>query len=607
VRNSFLVKVKAAYGLGFGSIARVIFYRLGVKLGFNPVKKLEAVLEKGVFFLAPSSSSFVNLKPNSQWLDKQSCFGRVSASSSSPPDWHKSCLTGAGVRDPLRPWWEIADFDSDLGDIKGVWEASRFDWVLGFSQQVALGNSAYLNKLNDWLNDWLIHNPAYLGVNWKCGQEASIRVMNLAMASLILGQATGTSGVLLCFVKAHLKRISPTISYAVSQDNNHGTSEAAALYIGGSWLVKNGDMDGNKWFKQGDKWLANRAEHLIEEDGSFSQYSTNYHRVMLDTFSMVEVWRRGLSLEQLGNAVYRKLKSATNWLFYMTQFESGDAPNLGANDGAHLLPLGGSDYRDFRPSVQLASVLFLNRAAYAEAGDWDEPLKWLHLKKPDSVAEKPSGLNMPFGGYAILRNGSAFMMFNYPQFKFRPSQCDALHVDFWLAGENLLRDGGTYSYNAGQSYIDYYGGAESHNTAQFDGREQMPRISRFLLGGWLKASDVEFDVEASRCGASYTDSFCSTHARQVFLMKSLLRVKDTLSNFDSLVILRWRLIPGEWQINGSTVTNGRHTIMINSDVPITRLELVEGKESRYYYQENPIPVLEVEIQQAGSITTEYQY
>jgi len=607
VRNSLLVKGKTAYALGFVNIVRVTLYRLGVALGFNPVKSLEANLEKGEFFIEPSTDTIDDVKPNEQWLDKQSCFGRVSAFSSSPPNWQQSCLTGVEVKDPLRPWWEIEDFDSELGDIKGIWEASRFDWVLSFSQQVALGNKSYLPKLNDWLNDWAAHNPAYLGVNWKCGQEASIRVMHLAMASLILGQSTDTSSVLLSFVKAHLKRISPTISYAVSQDNNHGTSEAAALYIGGSWLLKNGDQDGESWLQQGNKWLTDRAAHLIEVDGSFSQYSTTYHRVMLDTYSMVEVWRERLSLELLDRAIYSQLKLATNWLFYMTQFESGDAPNLGANDGARLLPLGGCDYRDFRPSVQLASVLFLKKAAYAEKGDWDEPLKWLGLKKPGLTNEKPNSLDMPCGGYALLRKGDAFVMLNYPQFRFRPSQCDALHVDFWFAGENLFRDGGTYSYNAGQSYIDYYGGAESHNTVQFDGREQMPRISRFLLGGWLKASDTKFDADANHCAASYTDAEGSTHKRELFLMAGVLRVKDTLTNFSSSAILRWRLGPGEWLIDGNKVMNGEHVITINSDVAIIRFELVEGKESRYYYQESAIPVVEVEIQQAGSITTEYQY
>ena len=82
----------------------------------------------------------------------------------------------------------------------------------------------------------------------------------------------------------------------MAQDNNHGTSEAAALYIGGSLLVHNNHAEGNEWARKGSYWLENRARRLIGVDGSFSQYSLNYHRVVLDTFSMVEVWRGHLNL-----------------------------------------------------------------------------------------------------------------------------------------------------------------------------------------------------------------------------------------------------------------------------------------------------------------------
>ena len=35
-----------------------------------------------------------------------------------------------------------------------------------------------------------------------------------------------------------------------------------------------------------------------------------------------------------------------------------------------------------------------------------------------------------------------------PQAPARPSQADALHLDLWHRGVNLLRDAGTFSYNA---------------------------------------------------------------------------------------------------------------------------------------------------------------
>jgi hypothetical protein len=603
-------KIKTAIGLGLLNLGRVACYKFSVKIGLNPVKKLTAEIQSGDFFL-PYTAPMVKYQENVQWNEHYSYFDNSTQNIDGIPNWYKSCLTGKLANQPLQEWYNIPDFNDELGDIKGVWEASRFSWIIPFSQRIACGDIQASSDVNKWLLDWVEHNPPYLGVNWKCGQEASIRVMHLAMAAKILQQVNNTSPSFLALIKAHLKRISPTIMYAVAQDNNHGTSEAAALYIGGSWLVNNGDNDGIKWQSQGLKLLENRAKRLIEQDGSFSQYSTTYHRLMLDSYSMVEVWRRDLGLPCFNNHTYKKLQAASIWLYTFTQPDSGDAPNLGANDGARLLPLTSTDYRDFRPSVQLACSLFHNKAAYCESGEYDNQLAWLNLEKPKEVMSVLSSVDFSKGGYACLKQKNAFLLLNYPQFKFRPSQCDALHIDFWLHGMNIFRDGGTFSYNAGQNYIDYYGGVQSHNTVQFDSHDQMPRLSRFLLGDWLKLNykkELNRKDESCLFGAGYHDRFGCHHKRDVSLLKSQLIIVDELSGFKEQAVLRWRLTPDvKWQLTDSGLNSELCDIKISCDVRIKRIELVTSHESRYYYQENEIPVLEVEIESSGIIITEVNF
>jgi hypothetical protein len=602
-----IIKTKTALALGVQNLGRVALYQFRIKVGLNSIKKLSAKINDGLFFSVYSGKPF-DITINNSWQDQQRHFGYLTTELTGPPNWHKSCLTHKEVKDSQKPWYSISDFESGIGDIKGVWEASRFDWVLCFAQSVSSGNNTSLEQLNEWLADWVEHNQPYIGVNWKCGQEASIRVMHLAFAAKILQQVNSTSPALLSLIKAHLKRISPTIMYAIAQDNNHGTSEAAALYIGGSWLVLNGDDDGFKWQKQGLKWLENRAARLIENDGSFSQYSISYHRVMLDTYSMVEVWRRELALTSFSHPLYKKLASATEWLYIMTQKVAGDAPNLGANDGARLLPLTDTDYRDFRPTVQLASVLFHDKAAYPLEGSYDLALQWLSLTKPSTVMSEKESIDLSDGGYACLVKNDAFVLLNYPKFKFRPSHCDALHVDFWNQGINIFRDGGTYSYNAGQAFIDYYGGVKSHNTVEFDSHEQMPRLSRFLLGSWLKSHIKEdFLQEKNSLKVGYKDRFNCEHIRDVCLNDNKLTVIDKLSGFQESAVLRWRLIPADWVLDNKTLSSSLAVITLSSDVKIKRIELVTGYESRYYYQESELSVLEVEIDTSGTITTDIRF
>ena len=61
-------------------------------------------------------------------------------------------------------------------------------------------------------------------------------------------------------------------------------------------------------------------------DGSFAQHSTNYHRLVLDTLSQVELWRRWLGLKPFSNNFYRKFKAATNWLNQFIDDKSWKCP-----------------------------------------------------------------------------------------------------------------------------------------------------------------------------------------------------------------------------------------------------------------------------------------
>lgn len=623
--NALLSKTRTALALGIPNLARVAGYRLGVKLGINPVRRIQADLPTGEFFKKiPLDPPFAKGEEESDTVhpvppfEKGGLggisllyFGWYNLEQQSPPDWHKSPFNGVTVQNPERPWWQIPDFDPNLGDIKAVWETSRFDWVLHSAQQTAQGKKDTLDTLNQWLADWCKHNPAYYGPNWKCGQETSIRVMHLAFAALILKQDKKPTSAIQILIRAHLQRIAPTIQYAIAQDNNHGTSEAAALFIGGNWLYSLGDNSAEKWAIMGRKWLENRASRLIEPDGSFSQYSVNYHRVMLDTYCMAEHWRKSWQLPVFSAKLYQQLQNATNWLYQMVQTETGDAPNLGANDGARLLPLSNTDYRDFRPSVQLAMAVFCNRDAYGKQGSWNEPLCWLNISTPEKAFKSAGSTHFPNGGYNTLRADKVFVLLRFPNFRFRPSQADALHVDLWLEGQNLLRDAGTYSYNAGREITNYFGGTASHNTIQFDGRDQMPRLSRFLFGEWLKVKNVipiEKHGSNLQTTASYRDYQGVTHQRTVILSSESLQVRDSISGFKQKAILRWRLRPDNWTIAGNnTISNSKHQLSIQTDLPISRFEIVEGWESRYYLQKTSLPVLEVEVQQAGEIITTYQF
>jgi hypothetical protein len=576
----------------------------------NPVRRLRADIPKGAFFTQPDPDcKKTGMLASGQWRDTAVYFGwwRLDLNGQ-PPDWHCNPMRAARVQGASREWWQIPDFDPQLGDVKTVWEASRFDWVLAMMQRTVCGERGELDRLNLWLDDWLLNNPPYHGPNWKCGQEASIRVMHLAAAALIGQQINDANDSLLDLIELHLRRIAPTLIYAVAQENNHGTSEAAALFIGGSWLVCCGRKQGARWERLGRRWLENRAARLIEPDGSFSQYSVNYHRVMLDTFSLVEVWRQKLCLQEFPDRLKRRVTAAARWMYAFVDPATGDAPNLGANDGARLIPLSDTAYRDFRPSVQLAMGLFAGERAFAGEGDWNQPLLWLDAPSIARTADPLRSEMFGCGGYAILRQSGAMAMLRFPRFRFRPSHADALHLDLWVDGENLLRDAGTLSYNTDSESLAYFPGTASHNTVQFDGRDQMPRLGRFLFGDWLTTNNVrgvDSVGNTERCEVAYRDGEGAQHARSVSMTADQLEVTDRIEGFRREAVLRWRLRPGEWSVCKGEASDGQHVIQITVDGKPALINLTEGWESRHYAQKMCLPVLEVTVHQSCTLETKY--
>ena len=613
--NLLIIKFRTYPKLGFGNLLRVILYklfrRLGIGYGSNGVN-----LSTGTFFRTKdfNFTRDPTTEVSKEWTEKGRWFSFHEFGFDGIPDWHANPFQkGVRANDGL-PWYKISDFSDEVGDIKTVWEASRFDWVLRMAQRVMAGDENELNKLNEWLWDWIDRNPPYIGANWKCGQEAGIRVMHLAMATLVLEQSETSTENLKELISIHLQRINSTTGYAIAQCNNHAITEAAALLVGGSMLNCN---TGEAWSKRGHKLIESQVAKLVSEDGSFSQYSLNYHRLMLDILCMVEIWRRKKDEPKFSEMFYQRAQSASTWLFNLINLANGDGPNVGANDGARLLPLTNTKYRDYRPTLQLSYALFYDQQAIEESGPWDDVLKLLKVSSGKNIAVRNDCFVADRGGFAVFRKGKAMAMLRYPRFRYRPGHADALHLDLWLGDRNILRDGGTYSYNAERKWLNYFSGTQSHNTMQFDDLDQMPRLGRFLFGDWLKTSSLEgtrHEGVATTFGAGYVSRKGIAHHRKISLFPNSLKVVDEVTGFNKKAELRWRLAPGEWELveeGGGVKTSSQDfpgfVLSVSSNEPYVRCALKEGWESLHYLEKTPLTVLELETAVSCKLTTEIRW
>ncbi len=528
-----------------------------------------------------------------------------------PPDWFLDPWTGQ--RWPADLHWSQTDEFGTLGlDIKAVWEPSRFEWAVLLARAYSVTSSRdLLDTLCSWLDSWVDQNPVNAGPNWKCGQETAIRLLRLLEALHHIACSQAALSAVAPFVVAHLDRIFATLSYAIGQDNNHGTSEAAALFVGGHWLTTlraNPEMAGfgERMAIVGERQLVERVNRLVAQDGTFAQYSVNYHRMFLDTMCFVEAWSRRLSIPSPLKSCEQRMRAACDWLYAMVDPATGDAPNLGGNDGALLLISPATVFRDHRPTLQLAYCLFASTRAYP-LGPWDDACRAWGIEPSSFVHRERRARSMVFmpGGFVSIVGAEcrSRAVLRVPSFKFRPSQADALHFDLWVGSENVLRDAGTYSYNADGVTYEYFSGVQGHSTCQFDEREQMPRLSRFLFARWLKCDEkptIETVGTESTVAAAYTDFTGCRHRRKISVSGTRWVVLDELSGFSKQAVIRWRLHTDDWAMSEEGVIGRIVRIDIKGESDL-KMQLVQGWESRSYLERRPVPVLEIVIRPPGGL------
>ena len=616
--HTLLIKINTAFSLGIHHVISVIIYRLQSRTGYF-IKRLpqKELICSPPFFDASEKNQPVSISKKAiqkllhradLMLEGKFCFfSHANKKTGSPPDWFINPFTHKRHQNPSVYWSHKEALDNSIGDIKIIWEMSRMDWALTLSRAYMIsGKKIYLDSLNHWMNDWIKNNSPQTGPNWICGQETAIRLIHIMLSAHLLSPKK-ISSALIDFIYAHCKRIRCTHHYAKAQQNNHATSEAAGLFIGGACLqAYSNDTEkkimGIRWQKKGRIWLEKAVQQLIASDGSFAQHSLNYHRVLISTLNMVEYFRIVFEQKKFSNGFYQKVSSAVLWMYQMVDPASGQGPNLGANDGARLYVLSETSYLDYRPDIQLAACLFLNKRVYQD-GPWNEFFAWSGIN-PDQYpldSMHRTSCVMADGGYVTfsydyLNQHKTWAMIRCPTKRFRPHHADALHFDFWLNGSNILCDTGSYSYDENETLRPYFVSSSAHNTVAFDRHDQMPVLSRFLFGKWLKTDIIKPLIDHSDhhmvwCGA-YSDYKGCRHQRQISTDGHTWQIIDDLNGFKQQAIIRWHLKDYPWKLEGNCLKSDEIVLHIKAKVNFNA-RLTQGLKSLYYMKKEIIPVLEI--------------
>ncbi|MHA6697202.1 alginate lyase family protein [Chryseobacterium sp. A321] len=450
--------------------------------------------------------------------------------------------------DIAKHWSEIPDLSPEAGDIKFVWEKSRFSYLLtliryDYHFEKDLGEVVFSE-----IESWIDANPINQGPNWRCSQEISLRIFNWCYALYYYKNSVSFTErrweKIQHVIYASLHHVYHHIDFSrIAVRNNHAITETLFLTL--SNILFPFIPETKQWSEKGLKWFEKEIKYQIYGDGTFLQFSMNYHRVVIQLLSF------GISIFSKNNQtfrpfVYQRAYKSLNFLYQCTQDENGWLPNYGSNDGALFFPLTDMNYRDYRPQLNTLHKILTGHSLYNDkliSEDYNWVQGKLATKNFDVLTKHKGVQEFEIGGYYLCRTGDYFTFIRCGNHNDRPAQADNLHIDLWWKGENILRDSGTYKYNTSIDLLTYFMGSKSHNVVMVDDHSQMLKGGRFIWYYWTQKKYArwrETDSHFIFTGEITAFKFLNlnaTHKREIRISKlgGSWDICDTINGLDDKI------------------------------------------------------------------------
>ncbi|MEA2061893.1 MAG: alginate lyase family protein, partial [Thermodesulfobacteriota bacterium] len=380
--------------------------------------------------------------------------------------------------------------------VKFVWEINRLDFLpfLGLAYHLT-GKNRYAEKILSTVAHWQQENPYLLGVNWTSGIELGLRVANLLWALSFLDKYKFSDAdyqSLNSFILFHARHLYRYPS-RYSSNNNHALAEAFGLFLCGVYFphLKNSD----KWLEFGQQTLERECLNQILPDGGSFEYSTTYLSFVFDFFLLYRhvCIRSGL---EYSSGVDHRLKQACYFINSIMD-RDGHVPNMGDQDSAVLVNFGLSNAENFISILNTGAVIFNEPELVREPVD----LKTFMLtgeteigqkssfqslnenSETESVLHKEIGLAVirdRVGGQEVLFVGNAMPLGMAPLYAH--GHLEALSFTLSVEGKEVFVDPGTYLYNSGGKWREYFRSTAAHNTLRLNGQDFSKQTGDFMFG-----------------------------------------------------------------------------------------------------------------------------
>ncbi len=468
--------------------------------------------------------------------------------------------------DKTKHWSEISDFDNKYGDIKWIWELSRFTFTYDLVRlYLYTGEEKYVEKFWELFESFIEENTLELGPNYKCTQEMSFRANAWIFATYHFLNSPSTTDVrfntMLKQLIHYTKHINKHIRFSIeSVKNNHSISETTTLFVLGNTLSF---LNGFERYKsRGLRLLVKEIAWQIRDDGSYIQNSHNYHRLVLQNINwFLMSYKSTFNSKQIPNTIRSKaLKSIKFFKAIMNQ--NGLVPNYGMDDGSYIFPLSEDDYFDYRPIIQCLNYQINGEIIYKDLLNNE----YLHLlNNIDFINIEKQNTNdiglisFQDGLYHVIKFNNFKVYFKAGTYYTRPVQADMNHVDIWFNNKPIFQDAGTFSYNEADEILDYFHGTKSHNTVLIDGENQMEKGSRFIWYNWSKSSPLKYEIEETyiRVENTLLNYGKSSHKRIITIYEDRIDINDVVKGEN----LKGKEIEVQWLTNLQNTSKDNRQIL----------------------------------------------
>ena len=401
-------------------------------------------------------------------------------------------------------------------DVKVPWELSRCHQLVVLAQAWWLsGQDRFAREcLNHWTS-WVEKNPWCYGVNWSNAMEVAIRAVNWILAFALLegyeGLDEDTSQRLHRSLYEHRLYLERNLEFSFEGSKlvagNHFLANLSGLVI----LSALSEDDESSRAKE--VWmdlLEEQVDIQILRDGFFFESSTSYHRLALELLFFTELLTR--DKDNLPSARYRQGMNRMASLIRGILCPDGTVPQIGDNDDGRLLILSSFfcwKRHDHRYLLDLLAVsengpeMLPPQGEKVVALDRIEHVFWCFgkagIQRWNKINQSvPAILSQDFpdagihviregiDNYALLRTKTSESNLSSPVERVLPrahAHNDALSVEVWVGGRQVLRDSGTFCYTRDLDERNRFRATSAHNTVCIDKLEQS-RLSHdpFSLG-----------------------------------------------------------------------------------------------------------------------------